>query len=109
MEPLFLLTMDTLEVKKNTLNSETTYGGGVCIGLQSTFSILPNTTVDWEKNCARLGGVIYAIDASHCAALIQKKSASFKSMPRICPILMANLFARTTLLILQEVCYVVVQ
>ena len=57
----------------NTLNSETTYGGGVCIGLQSTFSVLPNTTVYWENNHARLGGAIYVIDASplsYCAAVI---------------------------------------
>ena len=56
----------------NKLNRETLYGGGVCIGLQSTFSILPNTTVYWKKNCARYGGAIYVIDAiplSYCAPL----------------------------------------
>ena len=40
----------------------------------------------------------------------QNKNASFNSLARICPmVLMSNLFSRTTLLILQEVCYMVVQ
>ena len=39
-------------------------GGGVYMGLQSTFSILPNTTVYWENNHATLGGAIYVYDAS---------------------------------------------
>ena len=59
--------------KTNTLNSETIRGGGVCFGLQSTFSLLPNTSVYWENNHAKFGGAIYVIDASplsYCAALI---------------------------------------
>ena len=40
------------------------YGGGVYIGIQSTLSILPNTTVYWENNHANLGGAIYVHDAS---------------------------------------------
>ena len=43
----------------DTLNSSTAYGGGVYLGLQSTISILPNTTVYWENNHATLGGAIY--------------------------------------------------
>ena len=39
-------------------------GGGVYMGLQSTFSILPNTTVYWENNHATLGGAIFVDDAS---------------------------------------------
>ena len=39
-------------------------GGGVYMGLQCTFSILPNTTVYWENNHATLGGAIYVYDAS---------------------------------------------
>ena len=39
-------------------------GGGVFIGLQCTFSILPNTTVFWENNHASFGGAIYVHDAS---------------------------------------------
>ena len=41
-----------------------TVGGGVYMGLQCTFSILPNTTVYWENNHASLGGAIYVEDAS---------------------------------------------
>ena len=40
------------------------YGGGVFMGLISTFSILPNTTVYWENNHASVGGAIYVIDVS---------------------------------------------
>ena len=40
----------------------------------------------------------------------QNKSASFNSLAKICPmVLMSDSFSRTTLLILQEVCYMVVQ
>ena len=39
-------------------------GGGVFMGIKCTFSILPNTTVYWENNHARLGGAIYVYDAS---------------------------------------------
>ena len=34
------------------------------LGLNSTLSILPNTTVYWENNHARFGGAIYVADAS---------------------------------------------
>ena len=34
------------------------FGGGVFMGLISTFSILPNTTVYWSNNHASLGGAI---------------------------------------------------
>ena len=39
-------------------------GGGMFLGLKSTLSILPNTTVYWENNHARFGGAIYVADAS---------------------------------------------
>ena len=42
----------------------TTNGGGVYMGLKSTFSILPNTTVYWENNHATRGGAIYVFDVS---------------------------------------------
>ena len=48
------------------------FGGGVFMGLKSTFSILPNTTVYWENNHATLGGAIYVADvspASYCTSL----------------------------------------
>ena len=41
-----------------------TSGGGVYMGIHSTISILPNTTVHWENNCAQVGGAIYVQDAS---------------------------------------------
>ena len=48
------------------------FGGGVFMGLKSTFSMLPNTTVYWENNHASLGGAIYVTDvnpASYCPVL----------------------------------------
>ena len=41
-----------------------TCGGGVYMGLESNFSILPGTTVHWENNHATLGGAICVRDAS---------------------------------------------
>ena len=49
----------------------TVYGGGVFMGLKSTFSMLPNTTVYWENNHAGLGGDIYVKDlipVSYCTS-----------------------------------------
>ena len=43
---------------------EVSYGGAVYIGVKSTVYILPNTTVHWENNCARIGGAICAEDSS---------------------------------------------
>ena len=45
--------------------NDSTYGGGVYMGLKSSFLILPNATVHWENNHATLGGAIYVLDASH--------------------------------------------
>ena len=39
-----------------------TLGGGMYLDMNSTFSIVPNTTIHWENNHARLGGAIYADD-----------------------------------------------
>ena len=52
---------------------QTAYGGGVCMGLNSSFHILPNTTVYWEKNRASVGGAIYVNDAiplSYCTSVV---------------------------------------
>ena len=46
----------------HTLNGYTS--GGVYMGIKSTISILPHTTVYWENNHATLGGAIYVQDAS---------------------------------------------
>ena len=46
-------------------------GGGVLLGLNCTFSILPNTTVYWENNHATIGGAVCVYDASpisYCTA-----------------------------------------
>ena len=44
------------------------FGGGVFVGLRSTFSFLPNTTVYWENNHASLGGAIFVDDVSPTAS-----------------------------------------
>ena len=57
----------TVNFTNNVCNNDEnvdTAGGGVYMGLQCTFSILPNTTVYWENNHATLGGAIYVYDAS---------------------------------------------
>ena len=51
---------------------QTAYGGGVYMGLNSSFYILPNSTVYWEKNHANYGGAIYVDDAiplSYCTSV----------------------------------------
>ena len=46
----------------HTLNKYT--GGGVYMGIKSSFFILPHTTVYWQNNRATFGGAIYVEDAS---------------------------------------------
>ena len=48
----------------NNGKGDTLSGGGMYLGLKSTFSILPLTTVYWENNRANLGGAIYVTDSS---------------------------------------------
>ena len=63
--------------KVNTLSGHKTNGGGVYMGIQSTFSALPHTTVYWENNHASLGGAIYVHDASpisYCTTATQRSS-----------------------------------
>ena len=58
-----------------------TRGGGVYMGIKSTFSILPNNTVYWENNHATLGGAIYVQDASpvsYCDPLMPKEKCFFQ-------------------------------
>ena len=40
------------------------HGGAIYLALNSTFSILPHTTVCWENNRATLGGAIYVSDVN---------------------------------------------
>ena len=42
--------------------NEVSRGGAIYLALNSTFSILPHTTVRWENNHATLGGAIYISD-----------------------------------------------
>ena len=88
------------------------------VGLKSTIAFLPNTTVYWEKNYANLGGAIYVDDVStlsYCyksligSYIPKENNAFFNFMTRIYPVFMFNSFSRTTLLMMQEVCYMVVQ
>ena len=71
----------------DTKNGYITYGGGVFMGLKSTFSILPNASVYWENNHATFGGAIYVADASpfsYCAqevALYVPKEKCFFQLP----------------------------
>ena len=53
--------------------NDSTYGGGVYMGLKSSFLILPNATVHWENNHATLGGAIYVLDASHMSYCNSKR------------------------------------
>ena len=68
----------------NFTNNTCTVGGGVYMPLDSTLSILPNTTVYWQNNHATLGGAIYIEDASpisYCrtvATLITKEECFFQ-------------------------------
>ena len=70
--------------KVNTLSGQKTNGGGVYMGLQSTFSALPHTTMYWKNNHASLGGAIYVHDSSpmsYCttaAELIPKEDCFFQ-------------------------------
>ena len=63
------------------LLSGDTVGGGVYIGLKSTFTILPKTTMYWENNNATLGGAIYVVDASpfsYCTLIVTQEECFFQ-------------------------------
>ena len=55
---------------RDRMDACTMNGGGMYLGLKSTFSIWPHTNVYWEDNYATLGGAIYVRDTSpisYCA------------------------------------------
>ena len=55
-----------------TIGFTSSTGGGVYLGLKSTFFIFPNTTVYWDNNHAFLGGAIYVFDTnvlSYCSSI----------------------------------------
>ena len=59
-------------------------GGGVYLGVNSTFSILPNTTVVWENNHARFGGAIYVDEHNpfiYCPTFDIVKAECFFQLP----------------------------
>ena len=45
-------------------DNKVSHGGAIYLALNSTFSILPHTTVHWENNHATLGGAIYVSDVN---------------------------------------------
>ena len=71
----------------DTRSEGITLGGGVFMGLKSTFSILRNAIVYWENNNATFGGAIFVADASpfsYCAqevALYVPKEKCFFQLP----------------------------
>ena len=106
----------------DTLTAGSTKGGGVYMGFRSTFFILPNTTVYWENNHANLGGAIYVYDnipIRYCTNIRHSRRVTseffvpeeecFFQLPGQNPSNGIDLVFKTTLLMLQEVCYMVVQ
>ena len=62
-------------------------GDGLFMGLDCTFHILPNTTVYWDNNQAKLGGAIFVLDSSPLSyCRLKMNIASFNFLTRICPI-----------------------
>ena len=47
-----------------SINYRVSHGGAMYLGIRSTFSIFPHTTVHWENNHATLGGAIYVSDVN---------------------------------------------
>ena len=45
-------------------DNEVSQGGAIYLAVNSTFSILPHTTVCWENNHATFGGAIYVFDVN---------------------------------------------
>ena len=68
----------------NGQNTRDSCGGAMYLGISSTFSILPCTTVHWENNHANLGGAIYVMNAnpliycSEIAKYIPKEECFFQ-------------------------------
>ena len=63
------------------LNGRILGGGGLYMGLKSTFSVLLNTSVYWKNNHASLGGAIYVQDASpisYCTLVVPKEECFFQ-------------------------------
>ena len=97
-------------------SSSKNMNGGVLLA-NCTFSISSNTIIYWESNHARLRGVIYVQDeltpwftALNLSHIQQKINVFFNSQARMSPaVLMPNLFSRTILLMMQPLCYMVVQ
>ena len=55
-------------------DNEASHGGAIYLALNSTFSLLPHTTVCWENNHATLGGAIYVSDTNpliYCTPIAQ--------------------------------------
>ena len=85
-----------------------TLGGGMFIEARSPFYL---TQLCIGRTIMQHGEELYMLKILvPVIHMYQKKIASFNSLARICPVvLMSNLFSRTTLLMMQEMCYMVVQ
>ena len=71
----------------NGQNTRDSCGGAMYLGISSTFSILPRTTVHWENNHANLGGAIYVMNANpliYCTKISSyiPKQECFFQLPR---------------------------
>ena len=108
----------TSNFTNNTVSGGDAFGGGgLYMKYKSTFFIYPNTTIYWENNHAQLGGAIFVHDTSplsYCtsvAPFVPQEECFFQLSGYNLPtgIVISSWFSRTTLLILQEVCYMVVQ
>ena len=65
--------------------SRDNYGGGMFIAMDSTLSLLPNTTIYWENNRASSGGAIYVRDSPfiYCTEIVKyiPKEECFFQLP----------------------------
>ena len=71
----------------NGQNTRDSCGGAMYLGISSTFSIMPHTTVCWENNHANLGGAIYVMNANpliYCTKISSyiPKQECFFQLPR---------------------------
>ena len=94
----------------NNFNNSVSYGGAMYLYSSTTLSIFPYTTLHWENNHANLDMTLTpSFTALRFFRYYQKKNASSNSLVRVrLMVLSSNLFSRSTPLIVQEVCYLVV-
>ena len=64
---------------KNGHNKRDSHGGAMHVGIGSTLSLLPHTTVYWENNHANLGGAIYVLTENPLISCKMTEIAAFLS------------------------------